>query len=52
MDANFKLKLRKDKTKRSDDDPELEPGWSAFVNEDDYQVPIKKYGSTKDVSEC
>jgi hypothetical protein len=49
MDANFKLRLQKGKTKRSDDDPELEPGWLAFAEEEAYQVMIKKYGSTKEV---
>jgi hypothetical protein len=49
MDANFKLRLWKGKTKRSDDDPKLEPGWSAFVEEDAYQAMIKTYGGTKEV---
>jgi hypothetical protein len=49
MDANFKLRLRKNKTKRSDDDPELEPGWAVFVKEKDYQILIKQWGGTKEV---
>jgi hypothetical protein len=49
MDANFKLRLRKNKTKRSDDDPELEPGWAVFVEEKDYQILIKQWGGTREV---
>jgi hypothetical protein len=37
MDANFRVRLRKNKTKRSDDDPELEPGWACMVEEEVYQ---------------
>jgi hypothetical protein len=50
MDANFKLKLQKGKTKRSNYDPELEPGWCVMVEEKGYQLLVKKWGKTKDVS--
>jgi hypothetical protein len=49
MDANFRMRMRPDKTKRSNDGPQLEPGWSAFVEEDAYQVKVKEYGDKKDV---
>lgn len=39
VDANFKLKSKS----RGISDPELAPGWSYFVNEEQYQAFIKNY---------
>jgi hypothetical protein len=50
MDANFRLRLRKNKTKRSDDDPELGSGWGCLVEENGYQLLVKMHADDKDVS--
>jgi hypothetical protein len=49
MDANFRLRLRKNKTKRSEDDPELGSGWMAMVDEVEYQQLLKDHQETKEV---
>jgi hypothetical protein len=50
MDANFRLRLRKNKTKRNNNDPELGSGWACLVEENDYQLLIREHADDKDVS--
>jgi hypothetical protein len=47
MDCNFRARLRKNKTKRSDDDPEMEPGWSVMIEETRYQERTAKYDGSQ-----
>jgi hypothetical protein len=42
MDGNFRLRLKRFKTKRSEDDPELGSGWAYYVDEHKYQETIKE----------
>jgi hypothetical protein len=42
MDGNFRLRLKRFKTKRSTNDPELGSGWSYYVNEEKYQSLIRE----------
>jgi hypothetical protein len=43
MDANFRLRLKKQKAKRSDNDPELGSGWMYMVNEPNYQATLAEH---------
>lgn len=46
MDANFRLKLRQRGIKN---DPELGPGWSYFVKNDEYQDVMAGFGDQQEV---
>jgi hypothetical protein len=43
MDANMRLRLKKQKTKRSDNDPELSTGAMYMVQENDYQATLEQH---------
>jgi hypothetical protein len=49
LDACFKLSLKGGNKKRSDNDTELASGNGVFVNEEDYQASLKKWGHIIDV---
>ncbi|TFY73759.1 hypothetical protein EWM64_g10254 [Hericium alpestre] len=49
MDANFKLKQKKQK---KDKQEELGPSWGYFVKEDDYQTFLKAYTAEPEMKNC